>query len=67
MEQACDEKVLSQLGSEHKAAYSSTLLNLATGRQHLLLPLAFGESKTKQRIRNILQYRKLSSCLLYTS
>lgn len=59
MEQACDEKVLSQLGSEHKAAYSSTLLNMAIGRQHLLLPLAFGESRTKQRIRNILQYRKL--------
>lgn len=59
IEQACDEKVLSQLGQEHKTAYSTTLLNMAIGRQRLLLPLAFGESKTKQRIRNILQYRRV--------
>lgn len=45
MEQACDEKVLSQLGSAHKTAYSSTLLAMTMGRQKLLLPLAFARAE----------------------
>lgn len=59
MEMACDEAVIRQLGAQVKRDYSATLLHLATGRSRLLGgPLAFGESDTKGRIRNVLRYRK---------
>lgn len=54
LEQACDEKVLAQLGSAKKVDYSQVLLAMSVDKQHLAVPLAFGESKTKQRIQNIL-------------
>lgn len=54
MEMSCDEAVVNQLGGEIKADYSSSLLNLATGR-HIFAgaPLAFGEGDTTQRITNL--------------
>ena len=53
-----DEKVVACLGSVCKADYSRTLLAMSVANRHLLTPLAFGESRTKQRVKNILQYAR---------
>ncbi|AFA48227.1 M56 family metallopeptidase [Acetobacterium woodii] len=59
MEMACDEAVINQLGYEIKKDYSQSLLNLATSKQNLRMsPLAFSEGDTKERIRNILNFKK---------
>lgn len=58
MEMACDESVLGRLGEEQKKGYSLALLKFQARRSALLIPLAFGESHTRSRIRNILNYRK---------
>lgn len=57
MEMVCDERVLKILGPEERKPYSLTLLKAAERRRGLPV-LAFGESSTKRRIRNILNYRK---------
>lgn len=59
MEMSCDEAVLLQLGTQIKKAYSNSLLTFATGRKQVTLsPLAFGESDTSGRIKNILDFKK---------
>ncbi|MDF2674351.1 MAG: antirepressor regulating drug resistance protein [Clostridiales bacterium] len=59
MEMSCDEHVLKEMGMDIKKAYSSSLLSLAVDRKIIgASPLAFGESNTKSRIKNVLNYRK---------
>lgn len=59
MEMSCDEAVLKKLGNGVKKEYSASLLSLASGHRRFQgLPLAFGESDTKKRIRNVLRYRR---------
>ena len=59
MEMSCDEAVIRKLGSNVRAAYSASLLTLATGRRIIAgTPLAFGEGDTKGRIRNLAQWKK---------
>jgi hypothetical protein len=59
MEKSCDESVIRQMGSGIKKEYSTSLLSLSTGRRFMSgSPLAFGESNTKGRIKNILNYKK---------
>lgn len=59
IEFACDERVLKELGSEGKKDYSSALLNCSVPHKMLAsAPLAFGEIGVKQRIKNVLQYKK---------
>ena len=56
---SCDEAVLLQLGTQIKKAYSNSLLTFATGRKQVTFsPLAFGESGTSGRIKNILDFKK---------
>ena len=59
MEMSCDEAVLLQLGTKIRKAYSNSLLTFATGRKQVTFsPLAFGESDTSGRIKNILDFKK---------
>lgn len=59
MEMSCDEKVLGDMGDSIKREYSRSLLNLAIGRHFPKAgPLAFGESAVKERVKNILQFKK---------
>ena len=60
LEEACDQRVLSRLGEEHRAEYGTSLLALSTGQRFRPgpSPIAFGEGDTKHRIRTILQYKK---------
>lgn len=59
MEMSCDEAVLRRLGTEVRKDYSRTLLSLSCVKADIGgCPLAFGEGKVKNRIRNILSYRR---------
>ena len=59
MEMSCDEAVLKKLGEEARAAYSTALFSLATGRKMIAgMPLAFGEGDTKGRIKNMKNWKK---------
>jgi beta-lactamase regulating signal transducer with metallopeptidase domain len=59
MEMACDERVIKELGADIKKAYSLSLVRVATGRKLLYgYPLAFGEGRMKQRIKNVLNFKR---------
>lgn len=61
MELSCDERVIKELGSNIKKDYATSLLALSTGRRIIGgCPLAFGENDTRSRIKNILNYKKLT-------
>ena len=58
MEMSCDEAVLRKLGMDSKKGYSLSLLSLSTEKTMFRgSPLAFGEGKVKNRVKNILSYR----------
>lgn len=59
MEMSCDEAVIRKLGEDVRAAYSASLLNLATGQRLFAgTPLAFGEGDPTGRVRNLAKWRK---------
>lgn len=61
LEMSCDEKVIKELGNEIKREYSTSLLKMAVSRRLVSgSPLAFGESNVKNRVKNVLKYKKFS-------
>ncbi|MGM9601878.1 MAG: M56 family metallopeptidase [Faecousia sp.] len=61
IELACDEKVIANMSSPQKQAYSAVLLSCSMPRGFITAcPLAFGEVGVKQRIQGILNYKKPS-------
>ena len=59
MEAACDEKVIAGMDKEHVAAYAAALLSCATQRRRFTVcPVAFGETDVKERVKNVLHYKK---------
>ncbi|MDR7810234.1 M56 family metallopeptidase [Lacrimispora sp.] len=65
MEMSCDECVIRRLGGEIKSAYSLSLVRVASG--HKILngsPLAFGEGGMKERIKNVLNFKKPSKVII---
>lgn len=57
MEMSCDEYVLQNSSSDIRKAYSRSLLNFATQKQNLNAGLlAFGESNTRKRVKNIMKF-----------
>lgn len=59
MEMSCDEAVMNQMDRDIRADYSSSLLQFSTGKRVIIgTPLAFGEGDTKERIENIMRYKK---------
>ncbi|MBQ8780870.1 MAG: hypothetical protein IJZ72_04295 [Oscillospiraceae bacterium] len=57
MEMSCDEKVTKDMSPESKADYGQTLLNL-TAKRTAAFTACFGENGTKQRVKNVLSYKK---------
>jgi len=59
MELSCDERVLRDTNADIKKPYANSLLSLAAGG-HLLSgnPLAFSEGNVKERIKNVLNYKR---------
>lgn len=59
IEMACDEKVIRMMKKEEAASYSQTLLDLSTRKTSIAAcPIAFGEVGVKQRVKNVLNYKK---------
>lgn len=59
IEAACDEKVVSQMDGETRKEYATALLECAVNRRRIAAcPLAFGEVSVKNRIRNVMNYKK---------
>ncbi len=68
MEMSCDERVLKEMGSDIKKDYSHSLISLATKRYFVSgSPLAFGEGGIKERIKNILNFKKKSRVIIVIS
>jgi hypothetical protein len=71
MEMSCDERVLRELARpsgarvDVKADYSQTLLSLSMNRCILgASPLAFGEGGVKERVKNVLNFKKRSRVIV---
>ena len=59
MEMSCDEAVMNKMDHDIRAQYATSLLRFATGRKLLVgTPLAFGEGDTKDRVKNVMKYKK---------
>ena len=59
MEMSCDEKVLKIMGRDIKRDYCQSLLSFAEGRDKIpATHLNFGENSVKQRVKNVLSYKK---------
>ncbi len=59
IELACDERVIRSMDAAERKAYSLALLQCAVKASPLAAcPLAFGEVGVKQRIKNVLSYKK---------
>ncbi len=59
MEMSCDEAVISGSGDNIKQAYFQSLLNISIDGNTPFMPLSFAEGNTKNRIKNILSFKKL--------
>lgn len=58
-EAACDEKVIAGMSIEERRAYSTALLHCAVRQRRMTVsPLAFGEIGVKERVTNVMNYRK---------
>ena len=59
IELACDESVIKNMSVENRKIYSTALLDCSIHRKYIAAcPLAFGEVGVKERIKNILNYKK---------
>lgn len=59
VETACDERVIRGMEREERAAYSKALMRLACpGSVFSACPVAFGEISVKDRVKNVLSYKK---------
>ena len=59
VETACDERVIRDMEREERARYSETLMRLASPRTAIsACPVAFGEVSVKDRVKNVLSYKK---------
>lgn len=59
IELACDEKVIAELGSQQRADYTLALVSCSVNRRIIAAcPLAFGEVSVKERVKNVMNYKK---------
>lgn len=60
IELACDERVIKEIGEEHKKEYARALLSCSVNNHRTIAacPVAFGETGVKGRVKNVLRYKK---------
>lgn len=59
IELACDERVIRELGGEHKKEYALALLSCSVNHRTIAAcPVAFGEIGVKGRVKNVLRYKR---------
>lgn len=68
IESACDEKVVSVLDGAGKREYAQALLNCSSHRRMIMAcPVAFGQQRTRDRVKAVLNYKKASFWLMVMS
>lgn len=68
IEVACDEKAIAGMDAKDKADYAQTLLQCSIPRKMIsACPLAFGEVDIKERVKNVLNYRKPALWIILTA
>ena len=67
MEMSCDETVLRKAHADVRKDYSYSLLHLATEKNSLLSPISFGASNVKERVINVLNFKKTKMGLMAAS
>lgn len=68
IEMACDERVVKEIGENCKKAYSQALLSCSASHQaSLAYPVAFRETGVKDRVKNILNYKKPNLRIVITA
>jgi len=59
IELACDEKVIREMDNETKADYTEALVACSVNRRRIAAcPLAFGAVGVKERVKNVMNYKK---------
>ncbi len=58
MELSADESVMKHYKFDIRGDYANSLLTLSIKKSRLLSPLAFGELGVKERVKNVLKYKK---------
>ncbi len=59
IEAACDEKVIREMDKASLRAYSEALLHCSVKRRGIAAcPIAFGEVAVKERVKNVMNYKK---------
>jgi beta-lactamase regulating signal transducer with metallopeptidase domain len=66
MELSCDAKVVRNLSKCERKLYAGTLAGLSTG-QGAFMSTAFGRTKVRVRVLNIMSYRKLTTIAVVSS
>jgi len=64
MESSVDEAVLRKSDRDIRCEYSSALLRFSRGGKRLSFPLAFGEQSVKERVKNVLNFKKPSRAVI---
>ena len=68
IELACDEQVVKEMGTDCKKMYSQVLLTYSESHNTIAAcPVAFGEIGVKQRVKNIINYRKPTIWVILTA
>ncbi|MGN0977585.1 MAG: M56 family metallopeptidase [Faecousia sp.] len=68
IEAACDEKVIRDMPIDDRRAYSTALLNCSIRRRRIAAcPLAFGEVGVKERVKNVMHYKKPAFWVVLTA
>ncbi len=65
MELSCDERVLKEVNIEGRKLYAKSLVSLSTDTP-VINRIAFGEGNIKNRVKNILRYKKKNIFLIST-
>lgn len=68
IELACDEHVIRSGDEQYKKSYAEALLACSIGSKTITVcPLAFGETSVKERVRNIMSYKKPAFWVVLTA
>ena len=68
IELACDEKVIREMGNEHRADYTQALVSCSVSRRSIAAcPLAFGEVGIKERVKSVMNYKKPAFWIILAS
>ncbi|MCM1537440.1 MAG: M56 family metallopeptidase [bacterium] len=68
IELACDERVIRGEDEPYRKSYAEALVSCSTGQKKIMAcPLAFGEVGVKERVKNVMNYKKPAFWIVLTA